>query len=64
MNSVVTETLRDLQAFCNISELAPIDAADPAIDASGRRLAAALLRAAADKYNTVKRNVNEDYWQA
>eukprot|EP00974_Lingulodinium_polyedra_P023916 2316394-Lingulodinium_polyedra.AAC.1 len=50
MNSVLTEALRDLKSFCNISDLAPTSEADPAT--SGRRQAAALLRAAVDKYNT------------
>eukprot|EP00974_Lingulodinium_polyedra_P073632 7128605-Lingulodinium_polyedra.AAC.1 len=62
MNSVLTETLRVLKSFRNVSELAPISEADSAT--SGRRQAGALLRAAVDKYNTVKHKVNGDHWQA
>eukprot|EP00974_Lingulodinium_polyedra_P129492 11210240-Lingulodinium_polyedra.AAC.1 len=64
MNSVLTETLRDIKSLCNISELSPIDRADPATDTSGRRQADDLLRAAVDKYNTVKHELTEDRWQA
>eukprot|EP00974_Lingulodinium_polyedra_P113817 11020387-Lingulodinium_polyedra.AAC.1 len=38
MSGVLTETLRDLKSSCNISELAPIAEADPAIDAVRRML--------------------------